>query len=232
MIVENRRQAFGQRLKAALDAAGIPGGSERRKHVAQMFGVSREAVRQWLQGQTMPTTERIGEMAERLDVFGEWLLTGRGPMRADDTSRRPLSSESNVEPVPSEVRWVPLISWVQAGRDTEMIAQLKTGEYEDKLPCPVKCSQATFALRVRGESMEPEYFEGDIVYVDPSAKRAHRKDVVVNSGSTEETTLKRLIFEGELAYLKTLNPNYPEPIRQVTKHDRIRGVVVFSGRYR
>ena len=230
MVVRDQRMSFGKRLIAALDAAGIPGGSERRKHVAQMFGVSREAVRLWLQDESMPTTKRIGEMAERLGVFGEWLLTGRGPMRAEDSPEHAPSTGSNVEPVPGELRWVPLISWVEAGWGVEAIAHLGPGETEEWLPCPAKCSPQTFALRVRGDSMLPDYREDEIVFVDPHLEPRHRDEVVVCNEQNSEATMKQLLIEGERRYLRALNRDYPEPIRLMTQEDRLCGVVI--GLYR
>ena len=64
-----------------------------------------------------------------------------------------------------------------------------------------------------------------------------REHVEVLGGSSRmaeamsDATLK-LLFEGERMCSRALNRDYPEPIRLVTEHDRICGVVVFSGRYR
>ena len=224
MAERDGKVLFSRRLNQALDNAGVPPKNfGRQTTVAKMFGVTQKAARKWLEGEGMPATKRIGEIAERLGVYGEWLLSGQGPMNAE---------VSNVEPVHDVIRRVPLISWIQAGYGVDAVDQLKPGEYEDLLPCPVNCSEQTFALRVRGESMEPEYHEGDIVFVDPMVEPTHRKDVVVRNHVSDEAMLKRLFIEGDRKYLRALNPLYQEPVRLLKEDDRICGIVVFSGRYR
>ena len=135
---------------------------------------------------------------------------------------------SNVEPGPDLARYgeIPLISWVHAGWGNEAVDLLQPGDAEEWLRCPVGHSDHTYALRVRGDSMEPDYSEGDIVYVDPMIPPEHRKTVVVRTSEEEEVTLKQLVFEGERRYLKALNPHYPEPVRIVTEEDLFCGVVI------
>ncbi len=77
--------------------------------------------------------------------------------------------------------------------------------------------------------MEPDYRNGDIIYVDPDMAAAHGKDVVVRLVDRNETTLRRFVVESELHYLKPLNPNWPEKYIHIPADARIVGVVV--GRY-
>lgn len=43
-----------------------------------MFGVSQKGARKWLEAEAIPDTKRIPQIADRLGVTAEWLLTGRG----------------------------------------------------------------------------------------------------------------------------------------------------------
>ncbi|WP_157862485.1 helix-turn-helix domain-containing protein [Nitrosococcus halophilus] len=82
-MVVNTQQSkkdFAARLDKALTYAGIPQGRNRIASVSKMFGVSREAVRKWLAGESIPDTKRIAGIAQRTGVRGEWLLTSQGPM--------------------------------------------------------------------------------------------------------------------------------------------------------
>jgi phage repressor protein C with HTH and peptisase S24 domain len=79
MVADTDKQAFAQRLNQACDAAGI-GAVGRRSTFAAEFGVSRESVRKWLVGDSIPETKRISALANFLGVRGEWLLTGIGQM--------------------------------------------------------------------------------------------------------------------------------------------------------
>ena len=123
----------------------------------------------------------------------------------------------------------PVISWVQAG-DWMEIADGYEPQYGDELlPCPVKCSQDSYVLRVRGISMEPRFHDGDLIFVDPHIDPVSGKYVVVMIENTEEATFKQLIVEGGHQYLKALNPEWPNRIIEVNQNARICGVVVFKG---
>ena len=83
--------------------------------------------------------------------------------------------------------------------------------------------------RQAGVSMEPDFHEGDLVFVDPEVVASHGKYVVVLLNSTNETTFKQLVVEGERKYLRALNPAWPERIIEVDSDATICGVVVFKG---
>jgi SOS-response transcriptional repressor LexA len=103
------------------------------------------------------------------------------------------------------------------------------GDAEDLLPCPVRCSKDTFVLRVRGESMEPKFHDGDLIFVDPQVSPDSGKYVVVRIEDSHEATFKQLIVEGDRQYLKALNPDWPHRIIEVNSNATICGVVVFKG---
>ena len=123
----------------------------------------------------------------------------------------------------------PLISWVQAGAWTETAGSFTAEDAEAFLPCPVRCSAETFVLRVRGESMEPRFRDGDLIFVDPTVSPDHGRFVVVRGEDTGETTFKQLIVEGGRKFLKALNPDWPERIIESDSRAAICGVVVFKG---
>jgi SOS-response transcriptional repressor LexA len=77
--------------------------------------------------------------------------------------------------------------------------------------------------------MEPDYHNGDIIYIDPDVAAIHGKDVIVRLGERHEVTFKRLVLEGEHRYLKPLNQRWPDKFINMPTDARIVGVVV--GRY-
>lgn len=127
------------------------------------------------------------------------------------------------------LRKVPLISWVQAGLPTP-VASLD--DMDKWYICPVRISKNGFALKVRGESMEPMFYEGDIVFIDPEvAADPGRIVAAVDDGAADpEATLKKLVKDGPDYYLKALNPDWPGPkFQPFTQSMRIAGVAV--GKY-
>jgi SOS-response transcriptional repressor LexA len=137
--------------------------------------------------------------------------------------------ERHAHPGPDIRSLHPVISWVQAGHWRE-ISQDQDPQYGDELlPCPVKCSEDTYVLRVRGISMEPRFRDGDLIFVDPHVEPISGRYVVVILEDAKEATFKQLIIEAGRQYLKALNPEWPNRIIEVDEHARICGVVVFKG---
>ena len=126
-------------------------------------------------------------------------------------------------------RLCPLVSWVQAGDWSEAHDLGSTGD-ENLHICPVSCGSNTFALRVKGESMAPEFQEDDVIFVDPDRSPDPNSYVVVCTEATGEATFKKLIEEGGQQYLRAVNPAWPNPIVEARPDARIRGVVVYKGR--
>lgn len=226
VAAEDEKLEFARRLHTACDLAGIVSGRGRRAELARMFNVSGETARKWLAGESIPDTKRIPQIAKRLGVRGEWLLTGQGPMRTAE-------AHSNVTEA-GTVQLVPLISWVKAGEWSEAIDHLPPGAAEEWLPSPVRVGPHTFALRVQGDSMTSPYGErsyppGTIIYVDPDVAPVSGKPVVAKLTDTNEVTFKIYVEEPSgRKYLRPLNPQYPAI--EVNSHCEVVGVVVGSWR--
>ena len=124
----------------------------------------------------------------------------------------------------------PLISWVQAGEGGSLAAKLALPSAETLLPCPVHCSRDTYVLQVAGQSMEPKFHDGDLLFVDPEATTDYGRYVVVKPDDSPEATFRQLILEGERRYLKALNPDWPNRIIEIDESAKICGVVVFTGK--
>jgi SOS-response transcriptional repressor LexA len=82
-----------------------------------------------------------------------------------------------------------------------------------------------FALRVKGDSMEPEFNEGDIIIVSPTAK-AVTGDYVVAKNDEEEATFKQYKKFDAARVLHPLNPKYPDIVLNKDLEYRIVGVVM------
>ncbi|MHB8534252.1 MAG: LexA family protein [Sulfuricaulis sp.] len=85
------------------------------------------------------------------------------------------------------------------------------------------CAEAEpYALRVIGDSMEPEFVDGHIIIVDPAMPPQHGAYVVIDYRG--ETTFRQYVVEGGRKFLKALNAAYPA-IEMVENYS-VRGVVV------
>lgn len=118
-------------------------------------------------------------------------------------------SDENTSAGPNVRGAVPLISDVQAGMYTEFVDNFHAGDGgKEMIPTSVPVHKHTFALRVSGDSMEPEFHEGMILIIEPELDPQPGDFVIAKNGS-EETTFKQLIKDGADWYLKPLNPRYP-----------------------
>lgn len=121
---------------------------------------------------------------------------------------RKAEEQANVSPGPDLRGKVPLISWVQAGNFAEVVDLLQPGEAFEWIETSIQPRQHTFALRVEGDSMEPDFPAGTILIVEPELE-AHVGDFVIAKNGDEEATFKQLVRDGGDWYLKPLNPRYP-----------------------
>jgi len=191
----------------------------RAVDVVKATGVSKGTVSQWLNGIAKPGGKNIIIVAKVLQCDPEWLLSGKG-----SASTEP----SNVEAGPELQGLYPVISWVQAG-DWSAIHEIHPDDAEH-YPCPVKCSDNTFLLKVRGQSMAGTFNENELIFVDPEVEPINGKYVVARLEDDNEATLKQLIIEGGHKFLKASNPAWPTQIQPINGNCTIVGVVIFAGR--
>ena len=115
-----------------------------------------------------------------------------------------------------KARRVPVISWASAGNWEEAV------EYPEDWVEVLSSSPRRFALRVRGDAMEPEFTEGDIIVVDPDRDPISGSFVLARNRDGE-VVIKQLKQYGDKWILRPLNPRYPE-IEMNEEHEII-GVI-------
>ena len=118
---------------------------------------------------------------------------------------------------------IPIYGQIPAGMSTLTEEMIEGHVSLDTRSANTTKNRATFALRVRGDSMiDAHILDGDIVILENS-KEAESGDIVA-ALIDGETTLKRYVTEHGRPYLKAENPLYPNlvPAREL----RIQGVMV------
>ncbi len=116
-------------------------------------------------------------------------------------------------------RWlpveVPLINKVAAGYPREFTDLSYPARIADEyVRCPDVRDPDAFAARVVGDSMAPEYREGDVVVFSPAKEVESGDDCFARLERDHETTFKRVYFERggdgeELIRLQPINNAYP-----------------------
>ena len=143
--------------------------------------------------------------------------------------------QSNVVEAAIGNRWVPILDYVQAGEFTR-IGDHADDDYEDSILTDLDPSLNTFALRLRGRSMLPEFRENDLVMIDPEVPPV-AEDFVFAMDEHGEGVFKQYFDRGigssgePIFELISLNPAFPS-WRSDRKKLRVIGTMIEHRRLR
>lgn len=189
--------------------------------LSEIVGIAQQSLQKIESGVTK-NPKNVEKFANTLNCSPEYLQFGVGSHDGglDDVSLGPEIKKA-----------IPLIDFVQAGNwgDINEIKETQA-DYGSSLVCPVNCSNNTFALRVVGVSMEPKFFSGDLIFVDPDASYGNGSFVVARLDDENQATFKQLVIEGDHKFLKPLNKDWPEQLIPINGNCTIVGKVVFTGK--
>jgi SOS-response transcriptional repressor LexA len=219
---------FALRLRESRLAKGLS-----QNELADKAGVSQSLITKIESGNAQES-RKASKLASVLGVDTNWLVTGKQPdyiegevIRQENTNSD-KTGNNNLAIYTGKQKMIPLISWVQAGAWCEAIDNYSVGDAEDWLPCPNNCSDNTYALKVRGDSMTAphglSFIEGCFIYVDPLMPITSGCKVIAKLEISNEVTFKEYREDGGKRYLKPLNPQYL--MQEITADTHICGVIV------
>lgn len=218
---EQNDDSIASRLRYAIELSGMTG-----KGFAYTADLSYASLRDYLSG-TQPGADAIRKICAVLRLSADWLLTGEGEMHrpmADDGDQPLEGLNTNQE---------------RAGYGTEFVfvnqyaAKPSAGNgsvIEDQPPVSViafrhdwlaKRSQSNTAslaaFEVKGDSMEPTLFNGDLVVFNLAEKAVTVEDIYLfRLGGNLYVKRLRLMPDGDVLMISD-NPRYePVPIGEKT----------------
>lgn len=212
-------KTIGERIKQRRKSLKLT-----QAQVAKGVGVSHVALSQWERDETSPSGENLHALAKVLGCSTPWILFG-------------IEESTNVEPSVVGGFKIPVISYVQAGMwhlEGEGNLRGVNGDYE-YIFTDLPLSPSSFALKVNGKSMEPEFKEGDRIIIDPEVCPTPG-DFVVAMNDNDEVTFKKYRLRGvqngeEVFELIPLNPDFPTLDSRQNKIT-ILGTLIEHRRYR
>lgn len=168
---------------------------------------------------TPSTTSQIQSIYDQLEPPGQRkVITYAEKLREEQEKRRKAKKNEVSEKV------VQLYGYDYY----DHAASAGTGQYlndvrVERIELPVDVD-ADFVIPIKGDSMEPDYHDGDLVFIQTSVDLNDGVIGVFNYDG--EAYIKQLVIDTEQAYLHSLNPDYKDmPITPETDF-RIIGEVV------
>jgi phage repressor protein C with HTH and peptisase S24 domain len=212
-LLERVEQALGfvaGELVRAADWQNTPAGVREEVRRLQEQALHGAALARWLRdragdrpegGKDLDELFRSGELGRRVSevLTGEAAQGGEAAQAAGLAPRRAVAYR------------VPLVNKVAAGYPRDFTDLDYPARVADSyIPAPDVEDPLAFAATVVGDSMLPEYRQGDIIIFSPAAPVADGADCFVRLEPDHQTTFKRVFFEeGGQVRLQPLNPRFP-----------------------
>ena len=194
-----RVESVGDRIRRLRKSLGLT-----QVKLAQMLGIKAPSVVQWESDKTNLSGENLLNAAKLFGVTPDYILYG-GEIEQ--------SAAPNMEMAQPDIHRIPVISYVQAGVWTALNEIRECDGNMAYITTDLELGDRAFAIVIRGNSMEPEFTEGDLVLIDPD-EPLHPGDFVVAKNGEEEATFKKYRPRGysedgkEIFELAPLNDDY------------------------
>ena len=179
---------------------------------------SKSHLSQYVNGKSNPDNEKIFLLSKVFRVTEAWLL-GYDVPRYERLEEDVINDYQK-----SQALKIPVLGNVAAGIPISAIEDIL--DYEE-VPISWQNQGEFFALRIKGDSMEPKIDNGDVVIVRQQSD-ANSGDTVIALVNGDDATCKRLEKTDNGIMLVSTNPKYPPMF--FTKEDILTKPVVILGK--
>lgn len=160
---------------------------------ANLLNVHQTAVSQWENNRTKPDINIAKAISQKFNISLDIIL--------DNTLSNAKSFSYNA----SGILKIPVYGSIPAGIPMEAIEDILG--YEEVPEDWARGGREFFALKINGDSMEPEYRSGDIVIFLRQSDCENNEDCAVSINGNDWTFKRVEKLEGGVL-IKPLNPNY------------------------
>ena len=172
-------RTFGQNLRALRAERGFS-----QEELAALLGTTKQVVSRYENGQRTPKVTVVEEFARRLGV--------------------PLSALLGAAAAQGGALRVPVLGYVRAGIPLTAVEEIL--DYEEVPPALAHLGEL-FALKIKGDSMEPRMKEGDVIIVRKQSD-VDTGDIAVVLVNGDEATVKKIKKRQDGLELIPNNPAY------------------------
>jgi phage repressor protein C with HTH and peptisase S24 domain len=197
------------------------------------LGISSQAIYNAKKKQQVPPAW-VFQAAKTYGVSADWIFFGRKNTLCD-TKKDEIAKDSSII-CDVDLRLIPMVeARISAGQGSLETSGKSERSYAFRMDFLLRKGnpEQMVMMRVAGDSMEPEIYDGDVVLLDQS-----QRDVLPGRiyavGFEDAIYLKRIDKEPGKVILKSMNPNY-RPVTLDVREDcaeqfRVIGKVLWSGR--
>jgi len=196
--MEEAKPAFARRLNEAFDALGIPQKQKGRyTALAKLFSVTPVAARDWCEGASYPSLEKLVQILQTVRKSADWLLFGRGA--TDEQLIRPewIGPSEPAAHEPGDMAFER--SWLARSVGSDEVALVAIGS----------------------DAMEPTLQRGDCVLIDFSAQSIRDSGLYAFDFPGEQPALVRRILRQVDGAVEVMcdNPAYRSQSVRATVRD-------------
>ena len=212
-------KTVAQKIKDAINRKGF----STVKECAQTLGLPYELLRKVVGEDHIPKDEQLLIYAKKLGIEPKDLLFTAYHQKAPMEFKEYFETKV-VREAPVAHNRIPCLTWVQAGGFASGSDQYPyPGAAEEYIETDL-LGKYLFAMRVKGDSMEPLFFEGEVIVIDPEVQPQPGDYVIVKKDENDEATFKQLKKYRGVWVLHPLNPRYEDI--EMTREMRVVGKVV------
>ena len=214
------------------------------KEFGEKLGKSESAISKWIKGVRSPMVEDFDKMVNLFNTDPDTLMYGASDLSTTLSEINKISSQLE-EPRQKIVLNTATNQLDEQNKVTEIAdyqiekeypyyddaVSAGTGQYigisqRETITLPVEFD-ADYVVPVDGDSMEPEYHDGDYIFIESTVNVSDGEIGVFEYYG--DTYVKQLILEDDHAYLHSLNKKYKDMKVDADSDFRVLGKVV--GRY-
>ena len=185
-----------------------------QRELANFLKVAPSTISMYESGQREPNFEVLESLADFFNVDLNYLLG-----KSDKTTKLMLENEQKPQGLQ-----IPVLGTVAAGIPISAVEDIL--DYEE-IPQSWESQGEFFALKIKGDSMEPRMESGDVVIVKQQSD-ANSGDTVIVLVNGDDATCKRLQKTDNGIMLVSTNPKYPPMF--FSKEDIVNKPVVILGK--
>lgn len=212
-------KTVAQKIRDAINRKGF----STVKECAQTLGLPYELLRKVVGEDHIPKDEQLLTYARKLGIDPKDLLFTAYHQKAPAEFKE-FFEKKVIREAPVAYNKIPLLTWVQAGGFASGADQYPyPGVSEEYVETDLQ-GKYLFAMKVSGDSMEPLFFEDEVIIIDPEIQPQPGDYSIIKKDQEEEATFKQLKKYRGVWVLHPLNPKYED--QEMTKEMRVVGKVI------